>query len=189
MLADCPVLLVAKIGITPQEKLASVGIEASDLHVGKEITAALAEVFTAKTAPVAALDASNFRLMHAMLRVSDLERSLDFYGRLLGMTVLEQREHKKNQFTQVYLGYGGGSEQMALELVFNWGREEPYSQGESFGHIAIAVSGISALCDRLAAEGVAMPRPPRSQRHGDTIVAFITDPDGHHIELVQAHLA
>ena len=187
MLADCPVLLVAKIGVTPQERLAGLGIEASDLHAGKPIDDALAEVFAAKTASRASgpVDAAGFRLLHAMLRVADMERSLDFYTRQLGLTVLERREHKKNQFTQAYLGYGEGFGQMTLELVANWDREAPYAAGESFGHLAIGVTGITALCDRLAAEGVPMPRPPRSQRHGDTIVAFVEDPDGHRIELVQ----
>ncbi len=187
MLADCGVLLVAKIGVTPQEKLAGAGIEASDLQSGRAIDAALAEVFAAKAAIRAdqAVDATGFRLLHAMLRVSDLERSLDFYTRLLGMTVLERREHKKNQFSQAYLGYGDGWEGMALELVFNWTREEPYVAGDSFGHVAVQVSRITALCDRLAAAGVPMPRPPRAQRHGEAIVAFVEDPDGHRIELVQ----
>lgn len=74
---------------------------------------------------------------------------------------------------------------MSLELVSNWDHEGPYSDGESFGHIAIQVRGITALCDRLSAAGVKMPRPPRAQRHGENIVAFIEDPDGHQIELVQ----
>lgn len=187
MLADCPVLLVAKIGPNPQEKLAGAGIEASDLHAGKAIEMALSEVFAAKTAAPAEgpVDASTFRLLHAMLRVADMERSLDFYTRLLGMSLLDKREHKKNQFTQAYLGYGDGFSGMVLELVFNWTHEGTYERGEAFGHLAIAVTGITALCDRLAAEGVPMPRPPRSQRHGDTIVAFVEDPDGHRIELVQ----
>lgn len=187
MLADCPVLLVAKIGPNPQEKLAAAGIEATDLHAGKAVDAALAEVFAAKSAAPAEgpVDGAEFRLLHAMLRVSDMERSLDFYTRLLGMRLLERRDHKKNQFTQAYLGYGEGFGGMTLELVFNWSREEPYAPGESFGHLAVAVTGITRLCDRLAAEGVTMPRPPRSQRHGASIVAFVQDPDGHSIELVQ----
>ena len=73
-----------------------------------------------------------------------------------------------------------------LELVFNWGREEPYPMGEAYGSIAIGVQGIGALCRKLEAESVPMPRPPRSQRHGNTIVAFIEDPDGYQIELVQS---
>lgn len=127
----------------------------------------------------------NFRLMHAMLRVHDMERSIDFYTRLLGMTVLRQREHKKNQFSQTYIGYGAEASTMVLELVQNWNREDPYPQGEAFGHIAVEVEGITAFCEGLTAAGVPMPRPPSSQRHGDTIVAFIEDPDGYRIELVE----
>ena len=105
-----------------------------------------------------------------MLRVADLDRSIDFYTRLLGMQVLERRDHKKNQFSQAYLGYGGGFSQMVLELVSNWTREEPYALGESFGHIAIQVSGITALCERLAAAGRADAAPAqhaaaRQQHH------------------------
>jgi len=185
MLADCRVLLVAKIGPNPQEKLARAGIEASDLHAGKPIVEAVANTFAAKAKaaqPQSSIDSSGFRLIHTMLRVTDIERSLDFYTRLLGMKVWDRRDHQRNQFTQAYVGYDSGP---ALELVFNWSHEGPYAPGESFGHIAIEVTGISALCDRLAAEGIAMPRPPRSQRHGESIVAFVTDPDGHRIELVQ----
>ena len=160
MLADCRVLLVAKIGVAPQAKLAGAGIEASDLHVGKAVGAALAEAYAAKmlaakTAedPGVTIDASNFRLAHAMLRVSDIDRSVDFYTRLLGMRVLERRDHKKNQFSQAYLGYGEGFAQMALELVFNWAREEPYVRGDAFGHIAIEVRRIrlSAIASRRRA--------------------------------------
>ncbi|MBI5132661.1 MAG: lactoylglutathione lyase [Rhodopseudomonas palustris] len=188
MLKDCQVLLVAKIGVTPQEKLAGVGIEAIDRFAGKGVEAALLEVFASKSAArsEAPLDTSQFQLLHAMLRVTDIDRAIDFYTRLLGMTVLERRDHKKNQFTQAYLGYGAGSSGMTIELVFNWTEDQPYTHGTSYGHIAIGVSGITALCDRLAAQGVTMPRPPRAQRHGESIVAFIEDPDGHRIELVQA---
>lgn len=188
MLADCRMLLVAKIGPVPQERLAGIGIEATDLHAGKNVDDTVAELFAAKAAAETAdtpLDSTGFRLLHAMLRVGDMDRSLDFYTRLLGMTVLEQREHKKNQFTQAYLGYGAGWEGMCLELVFNWGNEETYVLGNAFGHVAISVPSVTRLCDRLAAAGVPMPRPPRSQRHGDNIVAFVEDPDGHRIELVQ----
>jgi lactoylglutathione lyase len=187
MLADCKVLLVEKVGPNPQEMLARAGIEATNLYAGRPIAEALSELYAAKCAPKsdAPLDASGFRLAHAMLRVADLDRSLNFYTRLLGMQVLERRDHKKNQFSQAYLGYGGDSSQMVLELVSNWTREEPYTVGDSFGHIAIQVSGITALCGRLAADGVPMPRPPSTQRHGNNIIAFIEDPDGHRIELVQ----
>ena len=191
MLADCKVLLVEKVGVNPQEMLARAGIEATNLYAGKLIEAALAELFAAKSAPRsgAPIDSSGFRLAHAMLRVAGLDRSIDFYTGFLGMQVLERRDHKKNQFSQAYLGYGGDSSQMVLELVSNWTREEPYTVGDSFGHIAIQVSGITALCERLVADGVPMPRPPSTQRHGNNIIAFIEDPDGHRIELVQLPVA
>jgi len=186
MLADCRVLLVAKIGPNPQEKLARAGIEATDLHAGADLATAVAATFAAKRAAHQAaetpVDASGFRLIHTMLRVADLDRALEFYCRLLGMTMTERRDHQRNQFSQAYVGYGEGA---ALELVFNWSQEQPYVLGDSYGHVAIAVTGITALCDRLAAAGVPMPRPPRAQRHGGDIVAFVEDPDGHRIELVQ----
>jgi len=184
MLADCDMLLVAKIGPNPQEKLARAGIEASDLHAERPVAETVAEIFAARGAldVDSPLDAGSFRIVHTMLRVADIERSLAFYTGPLGMRLIDRREHQRNQFTQAYVGYEGGA---ALELVFNWSRDEPYPLGESFGHIAIEVSGITALCDRLAAAGVPMPRPPRSQRHGESIVAFVEDPDGHRIELIQ----
>jgi|GEM_PF-21071 len=190
MLADCSDLLVARIGPMPAAKLAAAGINASDAFAEKPVAESLAALWTQKNnpepeEPLAPADTSRFRLMHAMLRVSDMEQSLDFYGRLLGMQVLARREHKKNQFTQVYLGYGPEESGMVLELVQNWSREEPYAQGEAFGHLAIAVNGIGALCRQLEAEGVPLPRPPRGQRHGENIVAFAEDPDGYRIELIQ----
>ena len=187
MIADCRILLLAKIGAAPQEALAAIGIEATNMHAGKGVEAALVEVYAAKQEAVAdaPLDASEFALLHAMLRVADLDRSIEFYTQSLGMKVLEKREHKKNQFSQAYLGYGDAPGGMTLELVANWQRETPYVQGDAFGHIAIGVNNIQRLCDRLAAAGVPMPRPPRGQRHGENIVAFIADPDGHRIELVQ----
>ncbi len=190
MIADCRILLVAKIGAAPQEALAAIGIEATNMHAGKAVETALVEVFAAKQEAVvdAPIDAAEFRLLHAMLRVADLDRSIDFYTQCLGMNVLERREHKKNQFSQAYLGYGDAPGRMMLELVSNWQRETPYVAGDAFGHIAIEVNNIQRLCDRLASLGVPMPRPPRGQRHGENIVAFIEDPDGHRIELVQTPL-
>ena len=189
MLADCPILLVAKIGVAPQEKLAGHGIVASDMLKGAAIETALATVYAEKAAAASGettVDAGQFHLMHAMFRVADLDRAIAFYTEHLGMRVIDRREHKKNQFSQAYLGFSDDPTHMQIELVFNWTREEPYVHGDSFGHVAIHVAGITALCNRLAAAGVPMPRPPRAQRHGDNIVAFIEDPDGHRIELVQA---
>ncbi|QGM44276.1 VOC family protein [Methylocystis heyeri] len=188
MLADCSDLLIAKIGATPQEALAKVGVQASNMYAGKDVSSALAELYAAKLAAMAdaAVDSSEFRLLHAMLRVADLDRSIDFYTRKLGMQLMERREHKKNMFSQAYLGYGGPGSGMTLELVANWMRDEPYVHGDAFGHIAVGVTNIMRLCDRLAVAGVPMPRPPRAQRHGESVVAFIEDPDGYRVELVQA---
>jgi len=191
MLADCAGLLVARIGPVPKEKMAKAGIDARDDWAEQPVSAALTAFWTARNKSASSgmeevlppADPSRFRLLHCMLRVEDMERSLDFYTRLLGLSVLERREHKKNQFTQVYLGYPSGG--MTLELVQNWSQDSDYQKGEGFGHFAIAVNGIGSFCKMLEAEGIPMPRPPRSQRHGENIVAFIEDPDGYRIELVQ----
>ncbi|MGO9772308.1 MAG: lactoylglutathione lyase [Roseiarcus sp.] len=132
-----------------------------------------------------AIEDPAFCVLHTMLRVGDMDRSVDFYTRLLGMRVLEQRQHKKNQFTQTYLGYCEADRGAVLELVFNWSGNEPIVLGSAFGHIAIGVYGISALCAKLTEAGVKMPRPPSTQRHGENIIAFIEDPDGYRIELVE----
>jgi lactoylglutathione lyase len=185
MLADCNMLLVSKIGINPQSMLAAAGIEASNLYAEKNIAESLRAIFAEKRgAAEAPLDCGKFRLAHVMLRVADIDRAIAFYAGQLGMRVLERREHQKNQFTQAYLGYGD-DRGMIIELVFNWMRDTPYEAGESYGHIAIEVDGIVALCNRLSAAGVPLPRLPRSQRHRNNIVAFAEDPDGHRIELIQ----
>ena len=195
ILADCTALLVARVGETPQAMMAEAGIDATAAFVDQPVEQALQtylvqgkkECRSANNGPDGDGDApipyDQFRIVHTMLRVGDMEKSVDFYTRLLGMKVIEQRDHKKNQFTQTYLGYGDG--QTLIELVMNWNRDTPYDQGDAYGHFAIGVKGIWALCQKLEAEGVTLPRPPRSQRHGNTIVAFAQDPDGYQIELVQ----
>ena len=193
ILADCQGLLVSRVGETPKAMMAAAGIDATADYADQPIETALRAYFQKCTNPPTEpeedldtpVDTSGFRVVHTMLRISDVERSVDFYTRLLGMRVIEQREHKKNQFTQTYLGYGDSMDHAVLELVFNWTQETPYVQGDAYGHMAIAVKRIGAFCKMLEAEGVPMPRPPRSQRHGNTIVAFIQDPDGYQIELVQ----
>lgn len=191
-LAGVSAVFIAKIGDTPRERLSKLGIVSVDKYAHEQITPSLeayrTELAQGGPAPepfeTAEPDFADFRMLHAMLRVTDMERSLAFYVGLLGMHIIEQREHKKNQFTQTYLGYGDASG-MVLELVQNWAQEETYQLGSGFGHIAIAVNGIGKLCQRLAAAGATLPRPPRSQRHGENIVAFVEDPDGYRIELVQ----
>ena len=124
------------------------------------------------------------RVVHTMLRVCDVDRSIDFYTRLMGMKLLRRRDHADAKFTLAFLGYGEESEGAALiELTYNWGRDEGYDIGTGFGHIAIGVPDVTAACAHLAKEGVKMPVPPKAGPSGKTL-AFVEDPDGYRIELV-----
>jgi lactoylglutathione lyase len=125
------------------------------------------------------------RLLHTMLRVRDLEKSLDFYTRLLGMKLLRKKDYPSGEFTLAFVGYGEEEASTVIELTYNWPRKEPYAMGEAFGHLAIAVRDIYGACERLAAEGVKIPRPPGPMKHGSTVIAFIEDPDGYKIELIE----
>ncbi len=131
------------------------------------------------------MTATPYRLLHTMLRVRDLETSLDFYTRLLGMTLLRRTDYPEGKFTLAFVGYGGEEDHSVVELTFNWGREEPYQLGTGFGHLAIGVPDIYGTCQRLAAEGVVISRPPGPMKHGTTVIAFIEDPDGYKIELIE----
>ncbi|MCY3733156.1 MAG: lactoylglutathione lyase [Chloroflexi bacterium] len=126
-----------------------------------------------------------YRLLHTMIRVGDLDRSLDFYQRLLGMKVLRRKEYPDGKFTNVFVGYGDERSDAVIELTYNWGREEPYEQGTGWGHLAIGVPDIYAACERLKGAGVTIARPPGPMKHGTTVIAFIVDPDGYKIELIE----
>ncbi|WP_207460823.1 lactoylglutathione lyase [Azospirillum sp. SYSU D00513] len=128
---------------------------------------------------------SEFRLLHTMLRVLDLEKSLDFYTRLMGMRLLRRTDFEGGRFTLAFVGYGEESDTAVLELTHNWDQTEPYSIGSGYGHIAIGVPDIYATCEKLAAEGVKIPRPPGPMKHGTTVIAFIEDPDGYKVELIE----
>jgi lactoylglutathione lyase len=124
------------------------------------------------------------RVLHTMLRVRDMDRSIDFYTRLLGMKLLRRRDFEDGKFTLAFVGYGEESEGAALiELTYNWGRDEGYEIGSGYGHIAIGVPDVAVACARLAAEGVKMPVPPKPGPSGKTL-AFVEDPDGYRIELL-----
>lgn len=133
----------------------------------------------------ATIDASRYRLLHTMLRVFDLEKSVDFYTRLLGMRVLRKREVPDGKYTLVFVGYGEETETSVLELTYNWDQKEPYTLGSAYGHIAIGVPDIYGACERLGAEGVTITRPPGPVKFGSTLIAFVEDPDGYKIELIQ----
>ena len=120
-----------------------------------------------------------------MIRVKDLDRTIDFYTRLLGMRVLRNTDFEGGRFTNVFVGYGDEDSETVLELTHNWDQEEPYSHGSGFGHLAVGVPDIYATCEALEAEGINIPRPPGPMKHGTTVIAFIEDPDGYKIELIE----
>jgi len=125
------------------------------------------------------------RLLHTMIRVFDLDRSIDFYTRQLGMSLLRRTDYEGGRFTLAFVGYGAEAETAVIELTHNWDQAVPYALGGGFGHIAIGVPDIYETCRRLAAEGVPIPRPPGPMKHGSTVIAFAEDPDGYRIELIE----
>lgn len=139
-----------------------------------------------QTQPAAAGESkTRMRLLHTMIRVKDLEASLDFYTRHLGMRLLWKKDYPGGEFTLAFLGYEDESEGTVIELTHNWPQKEPYTLGDAWGHIAIGVDDIYGLCERMAAAGVKIPRPPGPMKHGGSVIAFVEDPDGHKIELIQ----
>lgn len=130
-------------------------------------------------------DTSRYRLLHTMVRVFDLDTSIDFYTRLLGMRLLRRTDYESGRFTLAFVGYGDEAGHTVLELTWNWDQAEPYQIGTGFGHLAIGVPDIYGTCDRLATEGVKISRPPGPMKHGSTVIAFIEDPDGYKVELIE----
>lgn len=126
-----------------------------------------------------------FRMLHTMLRVRDLEKSIDFYTRHLGMKLLRKTDYEGGRFTLAFVGYGAESDSTVLELTHNWDQEEPYDLGTAYGHIAIAVPDIYKACAEMEEEGVKIPRAPGPMKHSSTVIAFIEDPDGYKIELIE----
>ena len=125
------------------------------------------------------------RLLHTMIRVRDLERSIDFYTRLLGMSLLRRKDYPSGKFTLAFVGYGDEAKNAVVELTHNWDRSEPYELGTGFGHLAIGVADVAGTCERLESEGVPIPRPAGPMKHGGSVIAFIEDPDGYKIELIE----
>jgi lactoylglutathione lyase len=139
----------------------------------------------ASATAAAASDTSQFQFLHTMIRVHDLEKSIDFYTRLLGMRLLRRRDYPSGEFTLAFVGYGDEDAHTVLELTHNWGQKEPYQLGTGFGHLAVGVPDIYATCEKLAKEGVKIPRPPGPMKHGGSVIAFVEDPDGYKIELIE----
>lgn len=128
-------------------------------------------------------DGNAFRFLHTMVRVGDLQRSVDFYCGMLGMTEIRRIDVPEGKYTNVFVGYGPEATHPVIELTYNYG-ETKYEHGTAFGHLAIGVRDIKGVCDRLAAAGVEIPRPAGPVKFGTTHIAFIVDPDGYKIELV-----
>jgi len=124
-----------------------------------------------------------FRYMHTMVRVGDLERSTAFYCGLLGMKELKRTDVPEGKYTNVFVGYGPEQTHPVIELTYNYG-VETYDRGNGFGHLAIGVQDIYAVCDRLRAAGVTITREPGPLKFGTVHIAFIDDPDGYRIELI-----
>ena len=124
------------------------------------------------------------RLLHTMLRVGNLEKSLDFYTRILGMTLLRKHDYPEGKFTLAFVGYGPETEQAVIELTHNWGVHK-YELGTGYGHIALEVEDAYAACDKIRDAGGKVVRDAGPMKHGSTVIAFVEDPDGYKIELIQ----
>ncbi len=123
------------------------------------------------------------RLLHTMIRVGDLERSLSFYCEMLGMKLLRRKDYPGGRFTLAFVGYGDEMSNTVIELTHNWDTDR-YEIGDGFGHLALGVDDIYATCDNLRTRGVPVVREPGPMKHGTTVIAFIEDPDGYKVELI-----
>ncbi|MEO0373122.1 MAG: lactoylglutathione lyase [Cyanobacteria bacterium P01_A01_bin.17] len=124
------------------------------------------------------------RILHTMLRVSDLDKSLAFYCDVLGMDLLRRKDYPGGEFTLAFVGYGKESEEAVLELTYNWGVDS-YDLGDAYGHVALGVDDIYTTCDAIKALGGKVAREPGPMKHGSTVIAFVEDPDGYKVELIQ----
>ncbi|NMF90406.1 lactoylglutathione lyase [Aromatoleum petrolei] len=124
------------------------------------------------------------RLLHTMLRVGDLDRSIKFYTEVLGMRLLRRHDYPEGKFTLAFIGYQDESAGAVIELTHNWGMDS-YEMGNAFGHIALAVPDAYRACDEIRARGGKVVREAGPMKHGTTVIAFVEDPDGYKIELIQ----
>jgi len=124
------------------------------------------------------------RILHTMIRVGDLDRSIQFYTGVLGMHVLRRKDYPEGKFTLAFVGFGEESAETVIELTYNWGVDR-YDLGNAFGHIAIEVDDIYAACDEIKQRGGHVVREAGPMKGGTTVIAFVEDPDGYKIELIQ----
>lgn len=125
------------------------------------------------------------RVLHTMLRVGDLDRSIAFYTEVLGMKLLSRKDYPDGKFTLAFVGFASNPEQAEIELTYNWGVSS-YEPGTAFGHVALGVDDVYGACARIKAAGGNVTREPGPMKHGTTVIAFVTDPDGYKIELIQS---
>ena len=124
------------------------------------------------------------RVLHTMIRVGNLDKSIQFYTEALGMSLLRKTDYPGGEFTLAFLGYGPEDETATIELTYNWG-DSPYDLGSGFGHIAIGTEDIEGACSRVSKFGGQVTREPGPMKHGTTVIAFVKDPDGYAIEFIQ----
>ncbi|MDB5799488.1 MAG: lactoylglutathione lyase [Rhodocyclales bacterium] len=124
------------------------------------------------------------RVLHTMIRVGDLDKSIEFYTEVLGMHVIRKSDYPEGKFTNVFVGYGDESEGAVIELTYNYGVDK-YDIGNGFGHIAIAVPDAHAACAEIKRRGGVVTREAGPMKHGTTVIAFAQDPDGYKVELIQ----
>lgn len=124
------------------------------------------------------------RMLHTMLRVGDLERSLSFYTEVLGMKLLRRKDYPGGKFTLAFVGYGDESDHTVIELTHNW-ETDSYDLGTGYGHIALAVEDAAAACNAIREKGGNVVREAGPMKHGGSVIAFIEDPDGYKIELIE----
>ena len=124
------------------------------------------------------------RLLHTMIRVGDLDKSISFYTDVLGMQLLRKKDYPDGKFTLAFVGYGPESEHAVIELTHNWDTDH-YDLGNGFGHIALAVDDAAAACEEIRRRGGRVVREAGPMKHGTTVIAFVEDPDGYKIELIE----
>jgi lactoylglutathione lyase len=127
---------------------------------------------------------TGMRILHTMLRVGNLQRSINFYTQVLGMKLNRTSENPEYKYSLAFLGYGSNPEHAEIELTYNWGVES-YELGTAYGHIALGVPDAYAACDKIKAAGGQVTREAGPVKGGSTVIAFVTDPDGYKIELIQ----